>query len=291
MTEDAEPSPDPVPATVEALIRHRLSEAFGGARGSVETALPTVAFVVAWVISHEVKTSVVIALVVAVGLGLVRVVQRSSLRHVLGAVGATALAAWFAMRSGKAEDAFLPGILLSLGYGVAMLASMDSPPFLSSAERAWARPARIRSRRSFAGRSMVRATSRQYPRNAIVLSVSSDASRASARRSSSAATPANSESARSAPLRISGSSERTPVCRAGSARSGLRRAAARSAVIRTGTGAVVSIARSFATRSSFFSMLPAISTMASPTASRDVSDFAFWSMAIRWLAHRLVDMS
>ena len=60
----------------------------------------------------------------AVVLAVARLVQRSSLQHVLGAVFATALAAFFAMRSGKAEDAFLPGMLLSGGYLVGTLISI-----------------------------------------------------------------------------------------------------------------------------------------------------------------------
>ena len=47
---------------------------------------------------------------------LVRVVQHSSLSHVAGAVFATAIAAFFAVRSGRAEAAFLPGILTNAAF-------------------------------------------------------------------------------------------------------------------------------------------------------------------------------
>jgi hypothetical protein len=40
-------------------------------------------------------------------------VQRQSLRYALSSLAALAIAAFFALRSGKAEDAFLPGILFS----------------------------------------------------------------------------------------------------------------------------------------------------------------------------------
>lgn len=111
-------------ATVEALIRERLATAVGGHRGAAEMALPTVVFITLWVLTHEVRPSVIAALVVAVVLGVVRLVQRSSLQHVLGAVVAAGIAAWFALRSGRAQDAFLPGILLSTGYGTAVLVSI-----------------------------------------------------------------------------------------------------------------------------------------------------------------------
>ncbi len=105
--------------TVEELIRHRLTVALGGWRGSVETALPVIIFVVAWSWRHDVRTAVVAAVVVAVTLAAARLVQRSSLQHVGGAVFATALAAFFALRSGRAEDAFLPGIIGSAAWGLA----------------------------------------------------------------------------------------------------------------------------------------------------------------------------
>ncbi len=122
-----EPAGDPRPAdrpsaeTVEALIRQRLATALGGWRGSVETALPTVVFVVAWAASdHDVRLAAVSAVGTAVVLAALRLVQRSSLQHVGGALFATAVAAVFAVRSGRAEAAFLPGMLW--GAGVLALA-------------------------------------------------------------------------------------------------------------------------------------------------------------------------
>ena len=102
--------------TVEALIRHRLAVALGGWRGSLETALPTVVFVALWSWRQDVMLAAGAALVVALVLAAIRLVQRSSLTHVLGAVFATAIAAFFAVRSGRAEAAFLPGILTNAGF-------------------------------------------------------------------------------------------------------------------------------------------------------------------------------
>ncbi|EAP98865.1 hypothetical protein JNB_01815 [Janibacter sp. HTCC2649] len=110
--------------TVEELIRHRLSAALGGWRGSLETALPTIAFIALWSWRQDLKLAVWTAVGVAVVLAVVRLVQRSSLQHVFGAVIATGLAAFFAMRSGKAEDAFLPGMLISGAYLVGTLVSI-----------------------------------------------------------------------------------------------------------------------------------------------------------------------
>jgi len=112
------------PETVEALIRHRLSAALGGWRGSIETALPTAVFVIFWTWKQDVKVAAGAALAVAVVLAVIRVVQKSSLSHVAGAVFATAIAAFFAVRSGRAEAAFLPGILTNAAFLALALVSV-----------------------------------------------------------------------------------------------------------------------------------------------------------------------
>jgi len=110
--------------TVETLIRERLSSALGGWRGSLETALPTIAFVGAWTWRHDVRTAVIASGAIVLVLLLVRLASRQTPRYVLSAVFATAITAFFALRSGRAEDAFLPGILTSAGWGVGALVSV-----------------------------------------------------------------------------------------------------------------------------------------------------------------------
>lgn len=110
--------------TVESLIRERLSSAMGGARGSFEAALPTVAFVVAWTWRHDVKIAVIASAAIVAILLVVRLATRQTPRYVLSAIFATAIAAFFALRSGRPEAAFLPGILTSAAYGAAALVSV-----------------------------------------------------------------------------------------------------------------------------------------------------------------------
>lgn len=114
----------PVHPTVEALIRHRLGEALGGLRGSLEAAAPMLVFVIAWSITKDRTLSLGSAAALTVLLALVRLVQRQTLQFVLGSVIATGLAAFFALRSGEAEDAFLPGILTSCAYLVGTVLSV-----------------------------------------------------------------------------------------------------------------------------------------------------------------------
>lgn len=110
--------------TVEQVIRRRVSDALGGWYGSLETALPTVAFVVTWLLTDSVRTAVIGSAALLVVLVVVRQLIGGSWRFLGSAVIATAVAAFFALRSGQAEDAFLPGILTSAAYGVVAVVSI-----------------------------------------------------------------------------------------------------------------------------------------------------------------------
>lgn len=110
--------------TVEEAVRAQLAKALGGVRGVVEAAVPTAGFTVSWIVTHRLQMSLGIAAGLAVLLLLVRVVQRSTVQFVLNSIVGIAIAAFFALRSGKAADAFLPGILYNAAYAAGMLVSI-----------------------------------------------------------------------------------------------------------------------------------------------------------------------
>ena len=97
--------------TVEELLRARLSTAIGGWRGAVESAVPTIAFVAVWNLTGVVGTAAAAAVAAALVVAVVRLAQRQTLRYVGFSVAAVVIAAFFATRSGRAEDAFLPGMI------------------------------------------------------------------------------------------------------------------------------------------------------------------------------------
>lgn len=96
---------------VEEYVRAELLHTLGGVRGMLEGAAPFVGFTIAWMITSRLGLSLIVALAGAGVLAVVRLVQRQSLRYVAQAVVPTAIAAVVAARTGRAEDAFLPGIL------------------------------------------------------------------------------------------------------------------------------------------------------------------------------------
>ena len=102
--------------TVEQLVRQRLSDALGGRRGVVEAIVPTLGFTLVWITTHQLELALAIGGAGALVVLVIRLVQRSSIQYVMNAIFGIAVAAVFALRSGEAEDAFLPGIFYNAGY-------------------------------------------------------------------------------------------------------------------------------------------------------------------------------
>ncbi|MEU4405309.1 DUF3159 domain-containing protein [Streptosporangium sp. NPDC023963] len=110
--------------TVEAAIRSQLAKAFGGVRGVIEAAVPTIAFTGMWITTSDLKKSLIVSISAAVLLLVVRLVQRSTPQFVVNSLIGIGIGAFFASRTGQAEDVFLPGILYNAGYSVVMLLSI-----------------------------------------------------------------------------------------------------------------------------------------------------------------------
>ena len=104
--------------TVEQLVRARLSAALGGRRGMLEGAVPTVGFTVCWITTHDLPLALGLGAGLAVLLLVVRVVQRQTPQFVLNSLFGIGIASLFALRSGEAQDAFLPGIIYNAVYAV-----------------------------------------------------------------------------------------------------------------------------------------------------------------------------
>jgi hypothetical protein len=121
--ERADAGDAPTYTTVEALVRAQLSTALGGRRGIIEGAVPTLGFTVTWISTHNLKLSLIIAGSFAVVLLLVRIVQRSTVQFVFNSMVGITIAAVFALRSGRAEDAFLPGLIYNSVYAVVLSGS------------------------------------------------------------------------------------------------------------------------------------------------------------------------
>jgi hypothetical protein len=110
--------------TVEAVVRRQLAKALGGIRGTVEAAVPTAAFAIVWMATRQLELALGVSIGAAAVLLAARLVQRQTLQFVLTSMIGIAVAAFFALRSGKAEDAFLPGIMYNAVVAAAVIFSI-----------------------------------------------------------------------------------------------------------------------------------------------------------------------
>jgi len=106
--------------TVEEVIRAQLSTALGGKRGMAEGAIPTAAFTIAFVATRDLRLSLAVGVTLAVAALVLRIVQRQPVQFVVNSLVGIAIAAVFALRSGRAEDVFLPGIIYNAAYAAVM---------------------------------------------------------------------------------------------------------------------------------------------------------------------------
>lgn len=110
--------------TVEDVVRRELAKALGGRRGMAESAVPTLGFTITYLTTRELKLALAVGGALAVMLLVVRIVQRTSVQFVINSFVGITIAGLFALRSGKAEDVFLPGIIYNAAYGGLMTLSV-----------------------------------------------------------------------------------------------------------------------------------------------------------------------
>jgi hypothetical protein len=118
------PATDADTSTAEVLptFSEQLAEQLGGVRGVLESSIPIAVFIIVnfWALRPAMIVSIASALLIAV----VRLLHRQTIRHAVNGVFGVAIGVAFAWRTGSAKDFYLPGIILSAVYGLAMIASV-----------------------------------------------------------------------------------------------------------------------------------------------------------------------
>ncbi len=109
----------------ESKDRLDLVDALGGPRGLADSGLPGLAFVLAYTVSDsDLQLAIWAAIGVAVVLTAARLARRETLQFALAGLIGVGIAAFIASRTGRAEDFFLPGLLLNAAYAVAYAVSI-----------------------------------------------------------------------------------------------------------------------------------------------------------------------
>ena len=102
-----------------------LYAALGGPQGVADSSLPALAFVITYTFNgNELGMAAWVAIGVAALMAAVRIARRETLQFALAGFAGVAIAAFIADRTGRAEDFFLPGLLLNAGYALAYLISI-----------------------------------------------------------------------------------------------------------------------------------------------------------------------
>jgi hypothetical protein len=112
------PPDEPLPSFAE-----QMAEQLGGWRGILESSIPVAVFVVLNMLA-PLRLAIIGSVGVAVAMAAFRLSQGRPIRHALNGVFGIALGAAIAWRSGEAKDFYLPGILISLAYALALLGSV-----------------------------------------------------------------------------------------------------------------------------------------------------------------------
>jgi hypothetical protein len=93
-------------------------------RAVLDTTLAPVAFVIAYAITKEVNASAAVAVAIGVIVAIERLIRRRPVVNAIGGLFGTGLAAFIAVRSGKAEGFFVPKMLYQLALGVVFAGSV-----------------------------------------------------------------------------------------------------------------------------------------------------------------------
>ena len=131
-----------------------VAEAVGGPRGVAESVVPGALFVLAFTVTRELSSALWAAVGVAAVLALARLARRDTVQHALAGFVGVAFCAFVARRTGRAEDFYLPGLWINVGYASAYLVSILvrwpllglALGFVTGEGLAWRRdPARLRA--------------------------------------------------------------------------------------------------------------------------------------------------
>ncbi|GAA2257295.1 DUF3159 domain-containing protein [Kitasatospora cystarginea] len=98
-------------------------QAFGGVRGMIDMTLPGLVFIVTFNLTHQVAPAAWAALGLSALFVVVRLFKRETIQHAFSGVFGVAIGAWISMKTGKAQDFYLPGLLYNVGYCVALAVS------------------------------------------------------------------------------------------------------------------------------------------------------------------------
>ncbi|MFI9273865.1 DUF3159 domain-containing protein [Kitasatospora sp. NPDC052896] len=119
-------TPEEVAAREAAASREAADsviKAFGGVRGMIDMTLPGLVFILTFNITHRVADAAWAALGLSAIFVVLRLLRRETIQHAFGGVFGVAIGAYISMKTGKAENFYLPGLLYNVGYCIVLAVS------------------------------------------------------------------------------------------------------------------------------------------------------------------------
>lgn len=108
-----------------------LNEAVGGPMGVVESLAPGTAFIACFLLTGRIGLALAISGAITAALVVLRLVRRSTLKGVFSGFIGLAVGVVWAYRTGRAEDVYLPSILINAAYGsVVAISALAGWPIL-----------------------------------------------------------------------------------------------------------------------------------------------------------------
>jgi hypothetical protein len=121
-TSAADPASEPNASVRPATTDKDFFHALGGWGALLDIGLPWIAFLIVYAASdHDLKLALIVAVASAAAVALLRLLRKQPLRNIAGGFIGVLIAAFVANKSGRAEDVYLPGLLLNLAYGALYL--------------------------------------------------------------------------------------------------------------------------------------------------------------------------
>lgn len=100
-------------------------EEIGGPQGIADSSIPGLIFITVFSLSqYNLKLAAAAAVLAGIILAIIRLLKSEELRFVIAGFVGVAIAAFIATKTGRAEDFFLPGLILNGGYALIYLFSI-----------------------------------------------------------------------------------------------------------------------------------------------------------------------
>ncbi|OIQ73643.1 hypothetical protein GALL_447200 [mine drainage metagenome] len=97
--------------------------ALGGTRGLLDSGLPALVFLLIFTPTHKLNDAIYGALIISAILTIIRLARKDTLQHALSGLLGVAICAIFSRSTGKAQDFYLPGLIINVIYGTVYAAT------------------------------------------------------------------------------------------------------------------------------------------------------------------------